>query len=278
MSDDRERSLWDLPTSWDTVVQGTPHFLRIDPKEVVIGSGAGHTEIAAGVPFAEFVGGAYHDLVREVFGDAVLAEAIESARLAPDTLEHRAQARDRLRLRHALERYPLDPTLAGFVDNPDPTDDGFRHYAASGPHTDPVGTTVSRSTRLRDGPDELIYGITANLAGRKQRFEWPIGWMYRDGRYRFMVEVGLQPSSGLAWRGRFYLVSADTLVVLDNEGHRLEREEDREMFGERVRITRVIRVQERVCFGYSWYFDDEPDGFVEASPDGRLLGRWEAGR
>lgn len=269
------KSMQELKTGWERTVQLVPHGITVLSNEVVFYSGDAHTGSGASCSFAEFLDGKFHDFVLNNFGNAVLEEVIESVMLAPATEEHQKNVTEKDRLLNWIRAIPEDESLKAFEDQSNYDDNGYKHYGAAGKYTDAAGAVIKTCTRLKSKGVELIYGLTSNLAGEPQPFDWPLAYLiYKDGGKR-SVEVGLQPNDGLAHKGLFYIVSGDTYFVIDSEGKHLEKEKDRDIFGERVRITGVVRIGKRICFKYSWYFDsDVPDGFLEFK-NGHFIGRHE---
>jgi hypothetical protein len=270
-------SLRTLKTSWERKLRGVHYYVIINPSEVVIGSGFGHTDNAVSCSFKEFVDGKYNDLVEQDFGSPVLAEVIKSATLAPHTREHHRNQAEIQQLRDYLDKIPFDQKLKQFTDNENYSDNGNRYYGALKDYTTKSGTVFKMYTRLETKSAILIYGPTNISDGKKGKMTYSAAYLISktDGTEK-LVDVGISPADGISYRDTFYIESGSSFVVLNDRGQQLSKNEDRLVFGERLRITHVIRIGNDICFRYYWFSGEHPKGFLLFDEKKKTFSaRWE---
>jgi len=136
-----------------------------------------------------------------------------------------------------LESIPIDPTLADLPNHPE-AENGFRNYGNAGGyktilHSDTVTLTVDRNNGF----------LMANESGKQKAFTLPA-----------------HASSVVALHDYFYVVVGDDYAVIAPDGTILEKET--RTFGTFLRINRVWRLDDTICFGYFWFQGDAPRGLL----------------
>lgn len=248
---------WEVP---DPAGGRGRYCLRIEARGVASGHDTGHPMDTWGqCSHREFLAGAFHDTVLTYFGEAVLAEAIEAVRRAPEHPPFREEYERAARLRAWLDRIPADDSLRGLA-----TRDGVERGA------DNYRGTVSE---YRSG-DRILRVFPASHPGLRGYSEGRIV----DGRGKLMrrrVDILFPPSHGVGHDGYFFLCVNHSILILDPDGKRIETEQERQAFGDDLRIASVFRYFGVVAFLARWFHRDYPDSLLRYVPGKGWVGRGE---
>jgi hypothetical protein len=242
-----------MKTDWNTNHNGIPHFIVVTANEVVIGSGSGHSENAVSCTHAEFLEGAHQNLILSDFDADVLAEVIESVKVAP-TYPPFQEQRDKIAARRAfLNTIPFDQMLAGLHDHP-ATEQGFKNYSNVGGYrvkSDTMTLTVDRANGFVALNDSETPQYPFELLG-----------------FAFGV---------VALRDHFYLVVSGSYAVIGSYGQALDAPDPiHGIFGAELRINRVYRHGETIFFSYALNVPpDYPKGLLRYELGKGFTGRWE---
>jgi len=260
--------------TWETV--GGENVVHVMRSGVVVASGWGFSECGTSCSLQDFLDGECNDTVEQIFGKEILEEVRAAARSLMGKEEYAAWEAKVSAHRAYLESIPLDESLKVFADKSNHEDRGDLHWNKGGEFRSGSGTVIPRCTRLSGKNATLVLGY-ANIIDNKP-IESP-----RPVAYLVSTDLALErpvessPSAGgIAYDGFFFLCFGYSFGVLSEAGERVEREKDRQMFGGMLRIARVARIKDRVCFGYYWFNREGPDGYLLFSPSERTFtARWE---
>lgn len=232
-------------TSW-TVERGEEqHYIEVFRYEVTIGHHHGSTisDTFVTVSHRDFLAGAHQDLVREVHGEAVLAEAIAAVRdiSARDPGAHTVAG-----LRDRIDAIWVDAGLLPLLGDP-----ATVHGHQS------LGNLGDRRTRVvADGAALVADGSTATI----ERLD--------GSGPAVTVDCGGPVEGVVTWRDQFVLKVGHDWLCLGPDGER--RDEGRiraPVFGTHLRVLGVHRHGQTLLVDYQWADrGDGPPGVLRLVP------------
>ena len=250
-----------MKTSWRRVDRETHNeqFIEIEPLQVVVGTqGASPQSGSAGMALhKDFLDGRLHDLIREVFGPAVLSEviaAVQKAHAHAPFVEYHAEV---ARLRAFLDLVRFDVSLRGLHHRED-TEDGYRSYGNGGDYK-----TVLKSDSVTFVSNLDVQPHFTTIA------------VERDSGQRIITHLPHPTSHAIAFRDHFYTVMNSSLAIIGPDGEMVHDETVARRFGDKLRIVGVYRFRNIVCFSFHWLSNNYPDGILRVDDRGRPIARWE---
>lgn len=247
-----------MKTEWEVPAEGGRYRLRVEARAVVSGHDTGHPMDTWGqCSHDEFLKGAFHDTVRDLFGERVLAEALEAVRRAPEHPPFREVYERRAALRAWLDRIPADDSLRGLATR-DGVERGSEHYRGS------VSDYPGGDRILKVRPSSTLPGYSEGRI------------VDRNGKLvRRRTDVCTPPGDGVGHEGGFFLCAGGSIVILDADGKRIDTEEERKPFGTELRVVSVFRHFDVVAFLARWFYGDDSDCLLQYAPGRGWVGRGE---
>jgi hypothetical protein len=250
-----------VKTAWGRVDHDThqEHFIQLEPLTIVIGTqGASPQSGSTGIcSHKDFLDGQFHDLIRETFGEEVLAEVIAAVQKAPEHAPFVEYHEEIARLRAFLDAIPFDATLRG-LHHREETEDGNRNYGNAGGYQ-----TVVKAENVT---------LTANLDVQPH---WTTFALEKAEGQRIFARLPFPTSHIVAYRDHFFAVMDSTLAVISPDGAMVNDRSVAKMFGEKLRICGVFRFRDIVCYSFHWFSNNYPDGLLRVDLQGRPISRWE---
>lgn len=242
-----------LGTGWERKDGQVTHYIHIDYRSVVIGSHmeSGHTDNASSCGYDAFLGGHFHDHIRNYFNDSVLNAVVESVKNAAQYPAFVQKNKLIEAAVEALEQIPLDPTI-GNIFQAAATEKGSKNYGNMGGYKTEVHSRTRRITIERSS------GMLIPADGGK-----PIP-----------IEFPGHASGVVASQDHFFVVVNDDFVVVTPNGD--IRPNEMTIFGSDIRIEHVYRRDDVVCFGYRWFDGSYPPGLLRYDIRKGVVGRWVA--
>lgn len=241
-------------TSWEVDRDDAHHYLEVFRYTVTVGHhhGSSFGDTFGTVSHQEFLAGELHDVVREVHGEAVLAEAIAAVR---DLLERDPGAHTVAGLRDRIAAIWVDNGLLRLLGDP---------ATVHGHHS--LGNLGDRRTRVvADGVVLVADGATATI----ERID--------GSSPAVTVDCGGPVEGVVAWRDKFVLKVGHDWLCLGPDGER--RDEGRvraPTFGTHLRVSGVHRHGETLLVDYHWSDrDDGPPGVLRLVPGVGFIDRDE---
>ncbi len=265
-----------IKQSWQITRDGRPYFIEINPREVVIGEGSPPNDVGTAVSYLKFLAGEWHDHIRANFSEAVLREVIDAVHHMPETEQYQAFHKKEQEILQFLHSIPMDDALAVFETQDNIEEFGYTNYGNCPNFQSLTGTKIARATRLYSDKMTLVYGTTDTLGGELLPCDQAVGYLSGRVGQEKLVDVGIQPEEGIAWKHWFYIVSGQTFVVIDDDAQMLSQNEEMKMFGSDLRVQRVFRKGDTVVFQYHWFYGTHPDGVLTFNPHRkRIATHWQ---
>lgn len=250
-------------TSWEIGSSDHPYFIVIHPHEIVLGEGLPPNDIGTSCSYAKFLAGEWQDHIRSYFGEQILQEVIQAVKLMPNTPEYQRFFDEDNHMLNYFKSIPLDESLAKFENNDNIEERGFSHYGYLKDFKSQSGIVLKSGTELKSDTVTLVYGLFKSLDGKSLPMYLAKGFLIDNKTQKERsIGVGLQPEEGIALHDIFYICDGQSFLVLNRDGKYLSQEWEMKLFGSRIRIERVWRIGEVVCFHYRWFHENHPKGVL----------------
>ena len=243
-----------MKTSWEKVTGRRTSYVIVNYNNVVVGHhyGTGMTDAAGTCSHEAFLEGEFQGLIKEAFGEEVLAQVISAVTGSPADPAHNKDREDVAILRAFLDGIPPDPSLETLIRQP--------------------GRMDGREYMKKINDETIVESRTTVLANRGRECRMK----KKESGETLLVLDDFYLSGCVARNGRYYAISGDNFYVITPEkGIIFTTHPPAFLYGYKLRFSNVAMNGEAILVYFWWVTADYPPGWLRHEDDKGFTGRIE---
>ncbi len=192
--------------------------------------------------------------IKSTFGDVLLEEMIEAAQAFLNSAEHVNYLRSNQNHLDFINKIPFVPELKEMFDRTSCDDEGS--YCNINDWCSPDGYQIHSATQLISDNSSMEYAYSNDGS-------FYIFRKNKQGAKKCMPSHVIGSLEyGLAYKDSYYCCFGQSFIVITKTGEFIADTEDQVYFGSTLRINRVRRKGDNVCFFYDWFSREHPSGLL----------------
>lgn len=208
-------------------------------------------------------------IIKSTFGDTLLEEMMEAAKTYRNSEEHLNYLQSNQHLLDFINKLPIVDELKEMLDSKNCDDEGY--YCNVKDWCSPDGYRIHSATQLVSDTSSMEYAYSNG----------GLFYMFgsdKNGSKKCQTSGAIGSLEyGLAYNDFYYCTCGQSFIVLSKTGENICNQEEQKLFGSTIRITRVLRMGNNICFRYDWFSRDYPSGLLRFDIDsGTFNGRCSA--